>query len=102
MLQLFIFIGLQIIINIIANLVLIDVNKKNIMSFAPLFFVLFLIIYSFFSWKILDYTLTPQDVALNPCGTGTLYVYGFLFQWLPGLPIVYFMQKRINKKHFTK
>lgn len=94
MIELLIFLSIQLIINFIIWLV---ANKRVsyiFISLAKLIFGTLIIVYPIWIWQIYEFFYPPDPNGIN-CGNIQLGI--MMFQWVVGIPIVILLQWILNK-----
>lgn len=94
MIELLIFLSVQLIINFIIRLV---ANKRVsyvFISLAKLIFGILIIVYPIWSWRIYDFFYPPDPNGIH---CGNMQVGAIMFQWIVGIPIVILLQWVLNK-----
>ena len=81
------------------NIVIRFLNKDKVTyifsSLAPLTFGVLMLIYPFWSFKVYDFFYPPDPSEEFKCGNA--YLGAMMFQWVIGIPVVYLVQRVLNK-----
>jgi len=94
MIELAIFLLVQLILNLIVRIVANSRVTYIFTSLATLIFGILIIVYPMWSWRIYDFIYPPDP---NRSGCGMMQMAAAMFQWIAGVPTVLILQWVLNK-----